>query len=143
MTAKPWYENGLRFRCTRCGECCRNHGEYTFVNLTEVELREIPAFLGIGRAEFLARYCTKEPGFHPTLRMDTPACPFLGADSRCQIYPVRPLQCRTWPFWKENLVRETWEGPVKDVCPGIGEGDLHPREEIERIADETERWFEG
>lgn len=143
MSLKPWYENGLRFRCTQCGECCRNHGQYTFVNLTEVELREIPQFLGLPRSEFLERFCVKEPGFHPTLRMDSPACPFLGADNRCQIYPVRPLQCRTWPFWKENLVRETWEGAVKDVCPGIGEGELHSRDEIERIADETERWFEG
>ena len=143
MESKPWYENGLRFSCTQCGECCRNHGGYTYVNLTEVELREIPEFLGLTRAEFLRRYCTKRPGFHPSLRMDEPACPFLGADNRCQIYPVRPKQCRTWPVWKENLVRETWEGPVKEVCPGIGEGALHSREEIERIADETERWFEG
>jgi hypothetical protein len=143
MESKPWYENGLRFSCTQCGECCRNHGGYTYVNLTEVELREIPEFLGLTRAEFLRRYCTKRPGFHPSLRMDEPACPFLGADNRCQIYPVRPKQCRTWPFWKENLARETWEGPVKEVCPGIGEGALHSRAEIERIADETERWFEG
>ena len=53
MEQKPWYGNGLRFECTRCGNCCRNHGEYSFVNLSEVELRAIPEFLGITREEFL------------------------------------------------------------------------------------------
>jgi hypothetical protein len=141
MDPKPWYANGLRFECTGCGNCCRNHGGYAFVSLTAVELREIPAFLGLTRTEFLERYCSVEPGFLPTLRMDAPACPFLTADHRCRIYAVRPKQCRTWPFWKENLVRATWEGPVKACCPGIGKGALHPATEVERIADENERWY--
>jgi Fe-S-cluster containining protein len=24
---------------------------------------------------------------------------------KCAIYPVRPSQCRTWPFWPSNLAR--------------------------------------
>lgn len=142
MSDKPWYHKGLRFECTQCGNCCHNHDEYAYVHLTEVELREIPAYLGLGRREFLARYCTKEPGSWVTLRMDAPACPFLGADRRCRIYPVRPKQCRTWPFWEENLERATWEGPVKDCCPGIDRGRLYAAEEVERIARETEDWFD-
>ena len=143
MNSKPWYSNGLRFECTGCGNCCRNHGEYSYVSLAEAELEAIPRFLGISRQEFLARYCDKEPGFHPTLKMDAPACPFLGADQRCAIYPVRPKQCRTWPFWTENLARETWEGPVKQCCPGIGRGPLYPAAEVERIARENDAWYES
>ena len=143
MSPKPWYHKGLRFECTQCGNCCRNHGEYTYVFLTERELERIPAHLGLDRREFLARYCTKEPGQHYTLRMDRPACPFLGEDSRCGIYEVRPKQCATWPFWLENLKRATWEGPVKDCCPGIDRGPLVPAAEVERIARETEDWFDA
>lgn len=143
MSSKAWYHKGLRFNCTACGECCRNHGDYTYVYLTERELEAIPAFLGISREEFLRRHCTKEPGQWPTLRMDQPACPFLGADNLCRIYPVRPKQCATWPFWEENLVEQTWKGPVAECCPGIGQGPLVPAEEVERIARETEEWFEG
>jgi Fe-S-cluster containining protein len=143
MTDKPWYGNGLRFQCQRCGNCCRNHGDYTFVSLTEVELAQIPAFLGLSLPEFLARYTETEPGYLPTLRMDRPACPFLASDQTCAIYPVRPMQCRTWPFWTENLRRETWEGPVTGCCPGIGEGPLHSAEEIERIARDNDRWYEA
>ena len=143
MSSKPWYHKGLRFECSQCGNCCRNHGDYAYVYLTEVELREIPPFLGLSRREFLERHCTKEPGSFVSLRMDQPSCPFLGEDSRCRIYPVRPLQCRTWPFWEENLERASWEGPVRECCPGIGRGPLHSAEEVERIARETEEHFEA
>jgi Fe-S-cluster containining protein len=141
MELKPWYSNGLRFRCTQCGNCCRNHGEYSFVNLTEVELRAIPQYLGISREDFLRRYCTKAAGSLWTLRMDSPACPFLDSDNRCAIYPVRPKQCATWPFWQENLVRDAWHGSVKECCPGIDCGELHSADEVERIARENEQWY--
>lgn len=140
MSSKPWYSNGLRFSCTRCGNCCRNHGAYTFVYLTERDVSAIALHLGLPEETFLERYCQEEDGW-VTLRMDTPACPFLGEGNACAIYPVRPKQCATWPFWKENLRRATWEGEVKADCPGIGQGELHPREEIERVARENAEWY--
>lgn len=142
MADARWYEEGLRFQCTQCGNCCRNHGDYTYVYLTEVELEEMPAFLGLTRSEFLRRYGTKEPGSFWSLRMDQPACPFLSEDGRCQVYEVRPKQCRTWPFWEENLVEEVWKGPVKDCCPGLDQGKLTSADEVDRIAAETEAWFD-
>jgi Fe-S-cluster containining protein len=46
----------------------------------------------------------------------------------CSIYPVRPLKCRTWPFWEE--LRDNPDGlrRAADLCPGIrlpstGDGD--------------------
>ncbi len=139
---KPWYEAGLRFSCTQCGNCCRNHGEYAFVNLGPRELEEIPRYLGISAQEFLERYCTKEPGHFPTLRMDSPQCPFLDSSARCAIYSVRPTQCRTWPFWRSNLEQRTWEGAVSERCPGIGKGELYARESIDTLADATENNFD-
>ena len=73
--------------------------------------------------------------------MDQPACPFLAPEGGCQVYAARPKQCRTWPFWEENLDRARWEGPVRDCCPGIGTGPLHPAAEVERIARENEEWI--
>jgi len=50
----------------------------------------------------------------------------------CAIYPVRPLQCCTWPFWTENLRSiYTWEKAAAK-CPGINHGPLWSFEEIER-----------
>ena len=78
------------------------------------------------------------------LTIQKPACPFQEPSGVCSIYPVRPKQCATWPFWEENLAsEEVWNGPVAACCPGIGRGPLHPREEIERIARETEAWYDA
>lgn len=140
MSSKSWYANGLRFSCTRCGNCCRNHGEYTHVYLTPHDVRAIAGHLALPEPEFLERYCQADEG-DVVLRMDQPACPFLGEGNACGIYPVRPKQCATWPFWKENLRRAVWQGEVKRDCPGIDQGELHPREEIERIARENEEWY--
>lgn len=141
MSSKPWYDKGLRFECTQCGNCCKNHGQYTFVNLSERDLERIPKFLGLTRRQFLDRYCLSTPGFFPSLKFDEAACTFLDEHNRCRIYPVRPLQCETWPFWTENLEPKVWSGEVKDCCPGIDHGPLYPREEIERRAKATDDDF--
>lgn len=140
--SKAWYRKGLRFDCTRCGNCCRSHGRYAYVYLAPADVRAIAAHLGLSPADFLASYCAEEDGY-VLLRMDEPACPFLTAQGTCSIYPVRPKQCATWPFWEENLERAVWEGAVKAVCPGVGTGPLHAAEAIERSARETEDWYES
>ena len=46
-------------------------------------------------------------------------CVFWEGDAGCAIYPVRPTQCRTFPFWSEHLRSpEAWReraggSPVK------------------------------
>lgn len=32
-----WYANGLRFRCTQCGDCCTGAEGYVWVNQTEID----------------------------------------------------------------------------------------------------------
>jgi Fe-S-cluster containining protein len=47
----------------------------------------------------------------------------------CAVYSSRPLQCRTFPFWKNNLLSvRAWKSLS---CPGINRGELHSREAIE------------
>lgn len=138
--SKPWYHKGLKFTCTMCGNCCRNRGDYAFVYLMPSEVRSIAAHLGLSRKEFLARHCVRD-GDAVTLRTDSPACAFLGPDQRCTIYPVRPMQCRTWPFWRENLEKAVWDEEVRADCPGAGHGELRSAKEIERVASEDARWY--
>ncbi|HJP02318.1 MAG TPA: YkgJ family cysteine cluster protein [Planctomycetota bacterium] len=140
MSSKPWYTNGLRFSCTRCGNCCRTHGEHAFIYLADADIEAISTHLGLSRERFLEEHCDFEEGW-VILRTTSPDCPFLTAEHGCSIYPVRPRQCASWPFWEENLERTRWEGEVSDVCPGIGKGPLHPAAEVERIARETEEWY--
>lgn len=137
-----WYAPGLRFACTQCGNCCKTHGSYAFVYLAEADVQAISGYLELDRVTFLERHCREQDGWI-TLRIDEPACPFLDSANRCTIYPVRPKQCRTWPFWKENLKPGAWQGPVSDCCPGIDDGPLHSADEVDRIAAETEAWYEA
>ena len=59
-------------------------------------------------------------------------CVFWDRAAGCTIYPVRPPQCRTWPFWESHLATpEAWE-EVRQVCPGAGQGELIAAEEITR-----------
>jgi len=111
------------------------------VYVSDREVAAIAQHLALTQADFLARYCVIDDGW-TVLRMDAPACPFLSSDNRCGIYPVRPKQCATWPFWKENLVERVWHGEVADGCPGIGKGALVEAETVERLARETEQELE-
>jgi len=68
-------------------------------------------------------------------------CIFLRYDaeglSQCLIYPVRPAQCRTWPFWPVNLTTpQTWCLSA-GRCPGINRGPVHDLDEIQRQRDRT------
>lgn len=139
-TDEKWYAEGLAFSCTQCGKCCTNHGDYSYVYLSKTDVKNIAGHLGLTKKSFRKEFTIKD-GDLTSLRIDSAACPFLGEDKRCQIYEVRPKQCATWPFWEENLVQATWEGPVKEFCPGIDVGEKTSAEEVERIAEETEEWY--
>jgi Fe-S-cluster containining protein len=59
-------------------------------------------------------------------------CVFYDREQGCTIYPVRPRQCQTWPFWDSNVATpESWKRTQK-VCPGANQGELIPVEEITR-----------
>jgi Fe-S-cluster containining protein len=138
---KPWYSKGLRFECTRCSNCCKTHGDYSFVYMVDLEVAQIAGYLGLEEEEFRLKYCSKDQGW-TVINPGHATCPFLTEEGGCGVYPVRPMQCRTWPFWAENLKPEVWAEAVVKTCPGIGKGPLHSAEEIERIAQETEDWYD-
>ena len=63
----PWYEEGLRFECSQCGNCCRNHGEYGYVYLMPPEVTAATwgwcdEWLPEGRGVPLTIGCVVTPG---------------------------------------------------------------------------------
>ncbi len=153
---RKFYKSGLRFECTGCGNCCSDpHG---YVQTTIEEAQKIAAYLSLSETEFLKTYTNfsgeENPIFLNSFEKDSPEilsqssepddlrnnseqlkvgdCIFL-KDNQCSIYPVRPLQCRTFPFWPENLKSPyRWKITAKS-CPGIDEGRVYVSEEIEAL----------
>ncbi|MDZ4687923.1 MAG: YkgJ family cysteine cluster protein [Planctomycetaceae bacterium] len=131
----PWYTDGLAFQCTQCGNCCT--GGPGTVSVSPEEIQAIADFRGETYGDVMihrTRIVGTERSLNEYANGD---CTFFdGRTRRCTIYPVRPVQCRTWPFWESNLESpEQWKR-VQEVCPGAGRGDLIPLEEVERRAAE-------
>ncbi len=128
--SEPWYQDGLRFTCTRCGKCCTGEPGFVWVNAEEVAA--IAEFRGEPTEEVTARF-TRLAGRRRTLREQANGdCVFYDRQAGCTIYPVRPRQCRTWPFWESNIATPAdWEY-TRSICPGSGRGELIPAEEITR-----------
>jgi Fe-S-cluster containining protein len=132
MSEEPWFKEGLHFRCTRCGNCCTGSPGYVWVN--DEELAAIAAYRGETVEEVTGLY-TRMARRGRTLRdRENGDCVFYEKDRGCVIYPVRPRQCRTWPFWESTVAMpEAWKYTC-EVCPGSGKGDLITAEEIlERV----------
>jgi Fe-S-cluster containining protein len=79
--------------CTKCANCCRT----LRIVITDDDIPRIAGRLGMGRDEFGAAYLERgeEEGRY---RVKTTPCSFLGGDSKCTIYDVRPEKCRGYPF---------------------------------------------
>lgn len=121
----------LRFRCTGCARCCHGDGD-SFIAVSEGEAERIRQYLGLSAAWFRRRYLVRLDGAEGGLRIDADGrCALLGRDGRCRVYPVRPTQCRTYPFWREIVASRTaWLREARR-CEGIGRGPRHSRRYVE------------
>lgn len=139
MSDVPWYEDGLAFACTRCGNCCT--GAPGTVQVCEAETEELARLVGLDLADFCERFTRLlDDGTVSLIERSNGDCIFWSARDGCLVYAARPRQCRTWPFWRRNLAsREAWAAAAAG-CPGIDRGERHERAAIERaLADDGTR----
>lgn len=114
---KPWFEEGLKFSCTGCGKCCTGAPGYVWVTLDEIQA--IADYLNCSVDDFARSYLREINGSF-ALKEDFKNydCVFLDG-KQCRIYPVRPKQCKTFPWWVQNLeTKEDWEMAARR-CEGI------------------------
>ncbi len=99
----------LTFRCTACGNCCRN----LCVAVTGLDVARLAEATGTAPHELVAWLApdavdmTGEPQSFVeldagrrlmVLRQRDGACHLLGADNQCRVYAARPQDCRAFPF---------------------------------------------
>lgn len=138
--AAEWYASGggLKFSCTQCGNCCTGPPGAVWFN--EQEGREMAKHFKMDEPAFRAKYARQIDGQWSLNETETEHgldCIFLDRQSIpgkavCSIYSVRPTQCRTWPFWPENLkTKRHWESVKRGTpCPGMDRGKLVTIEQI-------------
>ncbi len=129
--AEKFWKNGVRFECQGTGRCCTSRGSYGYVYLTLEDRRRLAGHLNISTYAFTRKYCLKTDG-HFHLKDFKESCQFLEGKG-CSVYEARPAQCRTWPFWPENMNAKSWAKEVVSFCPGVGKGRLYSPEEIQAL----------
>jgi len=135
--SRNFLQQGLRFACTGCGGCCVDPNGFVFC--TSEEALSISQFLNISQESFLRNYLEPDSGDQWQLRSKPDgACIFLDGQG-CRIYPVRPLQCRTYPFWPENIKSHYRWNMITRQCPGINQGRTYSAEEIRQLARQMKK----
>ncbi len=117
-------QNGFNYAfnpkaCESCkGNCCIGESGYIWVSTQNI--MDIANHLKIDIDKFITEYLTKI-GYRYSLKEKIFEggfrCVFFDIEKRqCSIYDLRPLQCRTFPFWDhfKNNISE-----VEAECPGI------------------------
>ncbi|HWL07132.1 MAG TPA: YkgJ family cysteine cluster protein [Planctomicrobium sp.] len=127
----PWYKDGLPFECTQCGDCCTGSPGFVWVN--DAEIQAIADYLDKPIGEIRLLYTRPARGKISLTEYANGDCVYFDPHQRgCTIYPVRPMQCRTWPFWESNIHSpEDWAATSR-ACKGCGRGELVSLETIQQ-----------
>lgn len=124
----------MRFKCTGCGHCCSGAPGYVWVS--EEEIVAIAESLRMKPEEFVRRFVRLVGDRLSLIEVAKEGqynCVFLEGN-RCRIYEKRPRQCRTFPWWSQNLEsQKAWEAAARE-CEGINhsEAPIISLEEIQK-----------
>jgi Fe-S-cluster containining protein len=104
--------------CQTCGGKCCRVGGYVWITVEELEI--IADYLDMDPTTFSNEYVRGIYGKLSLKERDNPgdqSCVLFDSEKeRCLIYPVRPVQCRTYPFWDQY---KKWPQQVVKDCPGV------------------------
>ncbi|MBQ9371084.1 MAG: YkgJ family cysteine cluster protein [Thermoguttaceae bacterium] len=139
MEIQRWYSEGLRFGCKQCGRCCGG-GSPGYVWTSDEEIQALAKAMGLSRSEFELHFIRLITGRRKSLlERKNYDCVLLASDGkRCSVYNARPVQCRTWPFWDQNVATPTdWARAAKH-CPGCNNpnGKLYSQQEIDALREQ-------
>ena len=155
--APPDWQKYLKFRCTGCGNCCRD----TVVCITDADVRRIVEGTGKSPLEFVRFFTHDEISMSThdplwvhfkgektvmALRSIHDRCVFLDNQTNlCTIYEHRPVTCRDHPFH----VTFSDSGAVEKIslskivkCPHAWDGNVS-RRELRKVQSWNERQEES
>ena len=120
----------LKFECTKCGKCCFKRGPWSYFPIKPDEVKAAAKYKGMSVEDFKEKFTEVQEQIRPLAKalpgvgdafrdMKTvdDHCIFL-VDNQCSIYPVRPEQCQTYPFWDEFIKDGEWTDQILELCEG-------------------------
>ena len=121
MTAvKKWWEKEApRFECQPdCFKCCAKPG---IVYFDKKSIENASKITKLSPAQFRKEFLKRNDGQWVHEVEDRNPCAFLTPEG-CSIHFGKPIQCRSYPFWSENMTSKAMWKLVGGFCPGIGSG---------------------
>lgn len=117
---RPWWMKGVPFSCQAdCGKCCDEPGGIVYLGPEDAQ--SLSKHHQLEMEEWLERDCRQTLDGRFVLKSDpiTDICIYLSPDKKCTVYESRPAQCKSYPFWPENLRSErSWKKTIEE-CPGL------------------------
>jgi uncharacterized protein len=104
------------FECQKSGHCCKRPG---YVLVTQKEIKKMADYVDSTVVDFEFQNVVIDNGWKavatPQFRQDC----FLNEKGQCNIYPVRPIACKTYPDWPELWT--SWETLFEEAqeCKGL------------------------
>jgi Fe-S-cluster containining protein len=107
------------------------------VYLSEEDLVRIAAYVNMSPAEFEERYVYRTARLMRLRKPPAKQCMFH-VENRCSIHPVKPTQCRIFPYWPEIIESQSsWDETAKS-CPGMNQGPLIQIEIARNVSKEMQ-----
>jgi Fe-S-cluster containining protein len=98
------------FKCLCCGKCCRIEG---VVRLSDEDIKAISSYLNLSENDFIDAHTEIAYDRRGLVLKDHPdgSCAMLDENGKCIIHPVKPAQCRNFPYdWRNDDSFEVCEG---------------------------------
>ncbi|MFB0563141.1 MAG: YkgJ family cysteine cluster protein [Candidatus Lokiarchaeia archaeon] len=146
----------VRFECIQCGNCCRDKN--SIITVTHKDIIRLVKYLECDYKELLSKYIGfyqvreefedrmvfsaistyRGNAFLGLRKRSDGSCVFL-KDNLCEIYPGRPMVCRSFPFTFE--VKKGWlswglMARAEEICPGLGQGEKVSEKSLEKFGKE-------
>lgn len=105
------------YDCSKCRNCCREYD----LELSEDNIKEISAFLGLSDDKFIKEYLSKSEDDGTDI-IKKPCC-FLDSDGKCRIEVCKPTSCREFPYTNKPERLFSLLGVITnaDICPVVFE----------------------
>ncbi len=118
------YPKNIRFKCSRCTQCCGDtETRFRHVLFLEKEAETISKVTSKPIEAFACRIVGHGPYLYEMKKGKEGKCVFLERKD-CNIYASRPLICRYYPFELKTERNEIFLFSPTKECPGIGLGEV-------------------